>query len=544
MKFGDKLIALRKKNGLSQEELAEKLGVSRQSVSKWESNNTYPETDKIVQICNLFGCSMDDLINDKITDIDQVIRKEKSASTINIDSLLEFITKTIDMFAGMTFGSGFKCVIELGLIALALTFGGMVVISITTGLLESLLSFMNNSYLVTRFISSILEIIWFVLSLICLVHIFKIRYLDYYEKAICDNDSLDRKKQNNKKSEFKENRKEKMQHQEKVENLVIRDVGEKPFAFLSVLSKMVIYFIKFCALMFIIAILMMLFALVACFVVLLPFCFNSLIFFGINVAILAGIVVSLLLAILLFYFVANKKVNAKLAIVAFVSSIIVGAIGSGVGVLGLKDVEVKDISSSDNLSKYEEKIYYTGNLYIDHFGYDVDYIVDDEMITDEILVSTNYDSRFFKVSSYYDTEDEMKGYSLHTNSNMNFKRFYDMFLKNLKNNIIINYENSELDTIVVKANKVTIDKLMSNLSKMYLYEETNISNGIRTSEYEYKVEVDDYDCSGRYDALNDKMKIDSRYCKCERRTIDTYKGTKIIYKCNSIDNDEDDYYDE
>ena len=53
MKFGDKLIALRKKKGLSQEELAEKLGVSRQSVSKWESNNTYPETDKIVQICNI-----------------------------------------------------------------------------------------------------------------------------------------------------------------------------------------------------------------------------------------------------------------------------------------------------------------------------------------------------------------------------------------------------------------------------------------------------------------------------------------------------------
>ena len=69
MKFGDKLIALRKKKGLSQEELAEKLSVSRQSVSKWESNNTYPETDKIVQICNIFECTMDDLINDNITDI-------------------------------------------------------------------------------------------------------------------------------------------------------------------------------------------------------------------------------------------------------------------------------------------------------------------------------------------------------------------------------------------------------------------------------------------------------------------------------------------
>ena len=52
MKFGDKLIKLRKKNGMSQEDLANLLNVSRQSVSKWESNNTYPETDKIIQICN------------------------------------------------------------------------------------------------------------------------------------------------------------------------------------------------------------------------------------------------------------------------------------------------------------------------------------------------------------------------------------------------------------------------------------------------------------------------------------------------------------
>ena len=83
MKFGDKLIVLRKKNGLSQEQLAEKLDVSRQSVSKWESNNTYPETDKIVQICNLFDCSMDDLINDKVTDVEGSLRKNKN--NFNID---------------------------------------------------------------------------------------------------------------------------------------------------------------------------------------------------------------------------------------------------------------------------------------------------------------------------------------------------------------------------------------------------------------------------------------------------------------------------
>ena len=85
MKFGDKLIALRKKKGLSQEELAEKLGVSRQSVSKWESNNTYPETDKIVQICNIFECTMDDLINDNITDVESIERKSKNNINVMVD---------------------------------------------------------------------------------------------------------------------------------------------------------------------------------------------------------------------------------------------------------------------------------------------------------------------------------------------------------------------------------------------------------------------------------------------------------------------------
>ena len=106
MKFGDKLILLRKKKGLSQEELAEKLGVSRQSVSKWESNNTYPETDKIVQICNIFECSMDDLINDKVTDVEETLRKNKNNLNYVFDSLLEFITKTVSMFSKMTFASG------------------------------------------------------------------------------------------------------------------------------------------------------------------------------------------------------------------------------------------------------------------------------------------------------------------------------------------------------------------------------------------------------------------------------------------------------
>ena len=62
MKFSEQLVKLRKEKGMSQEDLANNLNVSRQAVSKWESNTSFPETDKIVAICKLFDCSMDELI--------------------------------------------------------------------------------------------------------------------------------------------------------------------------------------------------------------------------------------------------------------------------------------------------------------------------------------------------------------------------------------------------------------------------------------------------------------------------------------------------
>ena len=62
MPFAQKLQELRKAAGLSQEELAEKLGVSRQSVSKWELGQAYPETEKIIELSRMFGVSLDVLL--------------------------------------------------------------------------------------------------------------------------------------------------------------------------------------------------------------------------------------------------------------------------------------------------------------------------------------------------------------------------------------------------------------------------------------------------------------------------------------------------
>ena len=67
MSLGQNLQFLRKRENMTQEQLAEVLEVSRQSVSKWESDTTYPETDKLLQITNLFHCTLDDLMKKDIS---------------------------------------------------------------------------------------------------------------------------------------------------------------------------------------------------------------------------------------------------------------------------------------------------------------------------------------------------------------------------------------------------------------------------------------------------------------------------------------------
>lgn len=76
MALGEKLAGLRRKNNLTQEQFAQMLGVSRQSVSKWESDLAYPETEKLLRISEIFDCSLDYLLRDK----------EEELNTDNSDS--------------------------------------------------------------------------------------------------------------------------------------------------------------------------------------------------------------------------------------------------------------------------------------------------------------------------------------------------------------------------------------------------------------------------------------------------------------------------
>ena len=67
MSFRDNLQHLRATRNMTQEQLAMLLGVSRQSVTKWEAERAYPEMDKLLKLCDIFDCTLDDLVKGDLT---------------------------------------------------------------------------------------------------------------------------------------------------------------------------------------------------------------------------------------------------------------------------------------------------------------------------------------------------------------------------------------------------------------------------------------------------------------------------------------------
>ena len=85
MTLGEKLSKLRKEYNYTQEQLADILGVSRQSISKWESDIAYPETEKLIELGKIFECSMDYLLKDEAA--------EKTGDSVSESYFTEKVTE-------------------------------------------------------------------------------------------------------------------------------------------------------------------------------------------------------------------------------------------------------------------------------------------------------------------------------------------------------------------------------------------------------------------------------------------------------------------
>ncbi|NVJ49605.1 MAG: helix-turn-helix domain-containing protein [Gammaproteobacteria bacterium] len=95
MILSEKIVRLRKQLGWSQEELAEKLSVSRQSVSKWESTNSIPDLNKIIMLAEIFEVSTDYLLKDNVEPNDPINNNHLSAkpAQVTLEQALDYVTK-------------------------------------------------------------------------------------------------------------------------------------------------------------------------------------------------------------------------------------------------------------------------------------------------------------------------------------------------------------------------------------------------------------------------------------------------------------------
>ncbi|PNV62034.1 hypothetical protein C0033_10295 [Clostridium sp. chh4-2] len=131
MKLSEKVVALRKAKGMSQEGLAEKLNVSRQAVSRWEMGSALPDASNILQLSKLFGVTADYLLNDDYkndSDLPQIkeIKEDNSKLILIFLVILEFMVLLIQFTATCVLKNvffGFFSFIQFSVIIVGFEFG-------------------------------------------------------------------------------------------------------------------------------------------------------------------------------------------------------------------------------------------------------------------------------------------------------------------------------------------------------------------------------------------------------------------------------------
>jgi len=102
MNFGENLKQIRKSKNMSQEELSQKVNVTRQSVSKWENGEAYPEMNNILELCKIFNCKINDLVHADMSDISS-IDKEIVMSAVQLNEKkqneMKVLSNIIEMIA-------------------------------------------------------------------------------------------------------------------------------------------------------------------------------------------------------------------------------------------------------------------------------------------------------------------------------------------------------------------------------------------------------------------------------------------------------------
>ena len=466
--FSENLKKIRKEHNLSQEQLADELGVSRQAISKWESAAAYPEMDKIIALCDKFNLNIDDLLH---KDIKEVKGEEESKRKINnnFEDFLKFITDTINLFSNMNFKSKIKCLFEQLVIAFVLFLSSMLVYRVLESLFGHLVEFLPDKarYFIINLLGSILVIGLLIISIILITHIFKTRYLDYYEKIKSESNKSNNKSDNQPLEEDTDVEKKNKKLFKRNENkIVIRDPEHSEYKFLNALFKITIGVIKFFTLCFGLFVSFVLICLFISFIASFLLYKTGFFFIGLILTILSSSVITIIILLLILNFVFNRKNDKKKMIWIFISSLIIFGIGCGTIFVGAMpfDIIENDKSSLKTVTKeYDMK----DDLVIYPYGAnEIEYVkADNSNIKIEYTIS-----KYCKINSHFNGDHE--DIIMHWTYCENPTKLVREFIRNANDKKIVPI-NDRIRKISIYTNQNNIDILKNNWNNHIKEEKRN-----------------------------------------------------------------------
>lgn len=451
MNFCNNLQKLRKKLNMSQEQLAENLGVTRQSVSKWESGASYPEMDKLVALCKIFNCELDDLVNKNIDEVKDLTSSKKIIGNF-FKSVGDGITKTIRMIENFSFKELIKFICQLLIIVVVI-----LICSIPFTLIGDIVSsaFSDSSIypVVSSFCNFIIAILYSSFAIIAFFYIYKVKFLD----NIVEVDANEESDKNDNKESLNIEKKRIV----KKDSITIKKDG---LSILDFLMTLCIWFIKFIFIVFMFFILFTVVVSTIGLILLIGLICKGLLLLGPILIALSFVVFCIAILEILFNFIVNKKTNFKRIFITCISTIVVASIGVGLTIGYFCNIEIVNKAPDKYKIVTKEEIVPMNDKLFVHDSYygDIEYI-EDNSFENNVKISVDYYNYINSINIKRDDDTKGSVYvSVESPESLKINKFVDEIIRNLKNKKFYNYENLSNVKIKVVASSENIEKIKHN----------------------------------------------------------------------------------
>lgn len=486
MKFSEKLQKMRKENKFSQEQLADMLDVSRQSVSKWESGQTYPEMDKLLSLCKIFNCSLDELTNDEITEVDMSKNKKNVFGNL-VDEIFDLFDRSFDMFKSMESKNLSKCVIELLILILVLLIFKIpfeYINDLGKSIFANLGPFSNIFISLWNFI---INIIYLILFILIFFYIFKTRYLDRYMK------------QEIKKIEAKD-----IEVKEEVIEKIEKKEPKKRDAVFDALGGVFTFFAKLCLIFCAVPLVASYLGLFTALIIKIVLIVKGILYISALLAIIFCIVINSVLIELLVCIIFNAKINFKKLLFLFLTSVAGLGISFGIGLVEITNTRFIS-TPPNNISLITEKrvIDFNDKMYVQYYN-NIEYEAD-ESLKDKVEINLTYYKDYLKPDIY--TSNNKLNISYDIDEIDYFYKNLDLVLENLQDKKIYDYTKFETLKVTIKASSKNLELMKQNRNKVeqndVITENKSMIDYLEATNYELNNRI--YTLEEEIDTLKSKL---------------------------------------